>query len=285
MTTQEKLILETLRSVTGFVEPSGRHSWKLALANGKMVPATARATDGWLLFDAPLDGIDDRGDLWSLLALNARLSGGAKFALAGCHTRLRAEIVLDDEIDAAARLTETCAALKEALSLKEGLREDGPPRLSINAKDTRASLPPLCSQAGWAFTERDEGRLAVNLEARNGFHQALIEESRGGVAITTEIARMKNLSPCSRQSIGALLLRASAGLRMIRASVEESEEASIRFEARFDSLPGAVEIDRALAALSLACAMCARETRALEDDFLARRYLAAGRLPESGSAM
>jgi hypothetical protein len=37
-------------------------------------------------------------------------------------------------------------------------------------------------------------------------------------------------------------------------------------------------MDRALASLSLACALCARETRALEQDFLARRYLAALRL-------
>ncbi len=278
---QEKFILESLRTVADFVEPSGNHRWKFALANGRQIPASARVTNDWLLFDAPLRGIDDGRDLWRLLALNAQLSGGAKFALTGPHTRLRAEIALTDEIDATARLTETCAALKEALSLAEGLRDEGPHSLSITSKDNRASLPSLCSQSGWAFTERDGGKLAVNLEARNGFHQALIERSRGGVSISTEIMRAKNLSQHSRQSMGALLLRASAELRMARAAVEEDDDQfAIRFEARFDSAPGSIEIDRALAALSLACALCARETRALEQDSLARRYLAVGGFPE-----
>ncbi|HEY7545991.1 MAG TPA: hypothetical protein VID27_13955, partial [Blastocatellia bacterium] len=264
-------------SVAGFVEPSGNQRWKFALTNGRRIPASARMTDGWLLFDAPLEGIADGRDLWRLLALNARLGSNAKFALVGQHTRLRAEIAIDDEIDAATRLTETCAALKEALSLAEGLRDDGPLSLSFTPGDNRASLPSLCGQAGWAFTERDGGRIAVNLEARNGFHQALLEESRGGVLISTEILRAQNLSQPSRQSLSALLLKASAELRMARAAVEEEEGlSSIRFEARFDSLPGSAEVDCALAALSLACALCARETGALENDSLARRYLGAG---------
>lgn len=280
MKSQEKLILESLRAVAGFVEPSGNHRWKFALANGRRIPASARLTDDWLLFDAPLHGIDEGRDLWRLLALNAQLNGGAKFALVGPHTRLRAEIALTDEIDAATRLTETCAALKEALSLAEGLRDDGPHSLSIISTN-RASLPSLCSQAGWAFTERDGGKLVVNLEARNGFHQALIEQARGGVSISTEIMRARGLSLLSRQSLGALLLRASAELRMARAAVEEEEDQStIRFEARFDSAPASMEIDRALAALSLACALCARESRSLENDFLARQYLAMGGFEE-----
>lgn len=280
MKSQEKLILESLRSIAGFVEPSGNHRWKFALANGRRIPASARVTEGWLLFDAPLQGIDEGRDLWRLLALNARLGGGAKFALAGPHTRLRAEIALTDEIDAATRLTQTCAALKEALSLAEGLRDDGPPHRSIISTN-RASLPSLCNEAGWAFTERDGDRLAVSLEARSGFHQALIEPSRGGVSISTEIMRAQNLSQLSRQSLGVLLLRASAELRMARAAVEEEEgQWSVRFETRFDSVPGSMEIDRALAALSLACALCAREVKSLQDDFLARRYLAIGGLLE-----
>lgn len=280
MRSQEKLILESLRSVAGFVEPSGNHRWKFALANGRRIPASARVTDGWLLFDAPLQGIDEGRDLWRLLALNARLGGSAKFALVGGLMRLRAEIALDDEIDAATRLTQTCASLKEALSLIEGLRDDGPSRLSTISTN-RAGLPSLCSQAGWAFTERDGGRIAVNLEARSGFHQALIEPSRGGVHISTEIMRAQNLSQLSRQSLGALLLKASGELRMARAAVEEEEgQSSVRFETRFDSTPGSIEIDRALAALSLACALCAREVKSLQNDFLARRYLAAGGFEE-----
>ena len=75
--------------------------------------------------------------------------------------------------------------------------------------------------------------------------------------------------------MGVLLLHASHFLRMVRAAARAAEAGTVYgWEVVLDPEAGAPELQHALAALSVACRLSAREVPALEqDDGLARRYL------------
>ena len=87
--------------------------------------------------------------------------------------------------------------------------------------------------------------------------------------------RCRTLTAQSRRAIAILLLTASGIVRHARAAVSDTaEEAVLGFEAAFASRPCAVEMGHALSALWVACELVGREVRVLEDDRVARHYLA-----------
>jgi hypothetical protein len=274
------------------INQTGRGRWELALVNGKSVSATAMLLDGWLILDAPVSDRLERADLWRLLTLNASLVGLSKFVLMPDHrsVHIRCDISLaeeDDEFEAdlvsesATRLQEECARIKSALAQfhneKPGDKATSKPVSDRDGACTAEHLRRICDDVGWKFTERSAGKFVVDLEAQGGFFQALVEQRTVGAHVSAEVARWDALAESSRHALAVLLLRAGALVRMARPAIEEHEtQIGARFEVSFNTLPGASELAHALSALSVACSLCGREARAVQDEIIAREYLTIG---------
>lgn len=286
-------VLESLKKCAASAEQSGGGRWGFALVNGKSFAVTARAVDEWLLLELPLTDRIARGEMWDLLRMNACLEGSSKFVLMPDNrsVHLRADIPLFDEEydqtecdgetdeDLARRVETACAGLKGALHSFRGEATNGRAMKSgqtEGADESRAQeLQRLCAEAGWPFIERAAGRLAIDLDARGGFYQALVEQRGWGARVSVEVAVCDDLSATSRQAITTLLLKTGGVVRLARPSVDEQESRiAARFEVAFVALPTALELAHALSSLSVACSLCGRETRVLRDETIANDYLA-----------
>jgi hypothetical protein len=285
---RETAITESLRKCAPLVERVGQGEWNFILNNGSALLVGARACEHWLHLDAPLRCDAAQGlDAWQLLKLNRGLGGLSKLALLQPgHTplRVRSEIPLDEDVDLQRRVGEACAGLKSAAGRLHGEEKEELTRIDSLAtaegpkeEQGGAELGALCAEAGWKFTERTQGKLAVELETRTGFYQAIMEESAGGaVSVAVEVASDDVLGENSRRAIGMLLLRASAEVRMARAVVRDKGEGSAaRFETLFQTRPCAAEVNHALSALAVACGLCGEAAEAMRDEAVAGNYLAA----------
>lgn len=282
---RELVIGEALQKCASLVETTGPKSWNFILNNGRMLLVAAHADDEWLHLRAPLEGDAAlKMDAWKLLRLNHQLGHG-RFALAPSEQtpHLRAEIALDEEVNLARRLQEACAGLKAGAGSLYGEKTKEHMQLHPNITTDEATpqanseLRRLCEETGWQFDEKTATKFVVELEAGNGFYQAAIEErGEGSVHIAVELARDETFSEWSRRAVGLMLLRACGVVRFARASVRErSEQVTALFEVVFPTLPAVVELNHALSALSIACRLCGREVAAMQDERVARNYLAA----------
>jgi hypothetical protein len=268
--------------------------WRFGLGGrARTLRIAAEVEGGWLLLDAPLE----KGTLSheSLVEANARLRGGAKFALLPGDERVhvRAELPLGVGSDLAARLLEARCGCGQAAALVRGGRapEDGPWR-SRSESDGDASASPvaenaldgLCEEAGWVFTRRSPQCLAVDLEETGGFSQAQLERrTDGALALTVKVDDCHPAGPSCEKALAIFSLRCCGWLRMARAAAEPASEgerpAGKRLVPRFevvlavDASPS--ELSEALSSLSVAVRFGARELCALaRSEELARRYLA-----------
>ena len=290
------------------VKHAGDGRWEFELVNGKTLGVSARLVDDWLLMEAPLADRLARDAWWELLRLNAALQGISKFVVTrgsrSAHVRADVPLPGDEdpeggcasEFDGALtnRVLEACAGLKAALRSFRGERASdpvisAPPETPQGrAEDGIEALRRLCGAAGWPFIERSSGKLMVDLDVRSGFYQAAVERRAEGAHLTVEVARAEGFRETSRQALGRLLLETGARVRLARPSIDERQDQIVlRFEVRFATMPTAVELSRAFASLSVACAMSGREARAIQDDAIARSYLAmiGGLAPEGQASL
>lgn len=301
-------VADALERYTTGLKEIGAGTYAYALTNGTILSGTARVEDGeWVHLSVRLPATLGQGlcagdRAWDLLRWNAEISGGGKWALArGRDGRtavaLRAEIPLDEAADLPERVAQAFAGFKavarhfqegwdEGRGARDGNETEGNgdrsaassvPRPPSLAAPGGVDLRQLCTEAGWPFNDRAAGRLAVPLEVADGFCTALLEEDAGGGhRLTAELAACESMSPESRQAIGRLLLRASGALRMARAAAEEANgRAAVRLEVAWASPACAAELGHALAALSVGCGhLCGKEVLALQDERIAREYLA-----------
>jgi hypothetical protein len=281
--TKESAVGESLKKCAPLVERVGQGEWNFILNNGSMLLVSARADEHWLQLDAPINGSESQVDPWQLLKLNQRLGGLSKVAsITGkSGLRARAEISLDEEVDMHRRLKEACSGLKSAAGSFHG---EGPEKPTGNPAKAgpgennqrdAAGLRKLFEASGWTFTERSEAKLAIDLETRGGFYQAIAEqEPGGGVSLAVELTRDTGFRECSKRSIGKLLLRASAMVRLARPIVkEEGEETTAYFEVRFQTAPCASELGHALSALAVASRLCGKTADAMRSEVVAANYL------------
>jgi hypothetical protein len=100
--------------------------------------------------------------------------------------------------------------------------------------------------------------------------------TENGLELSVELVRANAAAEMSRQALAVFLLTVSGALRMARgyAMAADGQE-SYGFQVCLPAAPAAEEIDHALAALSIAYRMCAREADVLLNDAAARCYLAA----------
>lgn len=279
-------VQEALARGAGRVEPDGAGGWRLGLGRGSRLPAAAHLGQGWfrLETDVPRKRLKRHGGsdlLWHLLEWNRGLPGGVKFVLTpDQRVGLRAEAPVDGEADMAVRVADALAGVETGWSR---LRRRGK-RAHADAEgaraDTTGSVEPvdlgaMCTSAGWAFTQRPDGRLAVDLDVGDGFRQACVESRDRDTRVSTMLARAETLDPASRHAWSVLLLSASGLVRMGRTTVtEEDGVATATFEVAFAPAPCAVELRHALCVCSVACRVCAREVEQLRDPEVAAAYLA-----------
>ena len=262
-----KAITRTLGKVASRVEEMAPGRWRFGLDGDSAPEVEARLTDDWLLLEAvPGDGAD-REKPWELLRRNAELPGLAKFVLtpAASAVRLRAEIPLDGPVRTARRLERACAAFR------------GETRGALPAEQEVGivALADLCEEAGWPFFERGENRGAVTLEAGGGFHQAHLQLAGSGLHARVVLAEPPDQLAGWRPALAVLLLTGAAITRLVRPVSGDGEDASeAGFEVRFEERPSAGELSWALAALSVACRLYAREAQALAEPEIAAAYLA-----------
>lgn len=285
--TREHTITTSLEKCGSTVTQAGHGQWTVALSNGTALHAVARVDDEWLLFDAPLQngtpcGQIALGDAWRLLRWNAEMSG-AKFAvLPGELTaRVRAELpLLDDDVHLPVRVRGACAGLKMASARFYGAQteeqEDEPQTMlsTGDVQDTTFALPCLCDEAGWPYTPRADGSLAVTLDTRGGFYQAMLVRHGRSVHVTVDLIVCGSLPQPCRDALGIVLLTVSGLVRMVRATaIERGDRIATCCEVTFTDSLSAAELGHALTACSIACRLCGQEVNALQDEEIARTYL------------
>jgi hypothetical protein len=282
--TQSQSALDAwLRQLAPDVRQEGDHCWQLALKYGMLLRVSAPVDDTFLLFDAPALVSCELQQAPQWLRWNATLAGNAKLALVPLpwRSRLRAEVPIADDANAAARIAETLRGLHDACALLIGgvalAGEILPPRAASAADDaprTSGTLLALLGEMAWPFQERADGVAAVEVAMRGGC-RVLLEENAFGVRAAMELLRVDSLAPDSRLALAALLLSAGGTLRLARPYATEAEDKFVcGFEVRFAGETTAGELEHALEALAVACWACKQEVHSLLDNSVAESYLA-----------
>lgn len=237
--------------------PSAPGRWHVALHG---VRVAARVDGSWLAMQSP--AVTDATPI-ELLARNAALPGLVKFGrdrdggIVVC-----AQIPIDDLTSTVPLIRDACTGFEFAASSLSAVNE---------MASVSADLQSLCMEAGWNFTARSDGSLAVELECRDTFIQATLSAQGEGVHVFVELADGDESMP----AIAEMLLIASSTVRLARpVMVPRDGKPSPRFEVAFSTMPTAAQLAHALSALSVACATCAEEVVALQNTNVAGEYLA-----------
>ena len=280
---RDKMISGWLAQSASGARQSGCGRWDLNIKSRGRAEAFAAVEDDWLILGLPLADTILPAEEWSLLSRNADLAGLCKFVQSpGPGARqLRADLPLDPE-DSYAKLPRRIAETLEGLGAAwEGLRgfpqSADPAGVRMPAKmhpgpEDALNLAEQLKGMSWPFVERSPSRFAVDLEVQGSFAQALMENQDGVVVSHLEAARFESLSAAQRAALGSFLLAVCGAVRMVRASVVETEStAVVRFEVRF-AAPSPSELDHALAALSVAANLYGREAQCFENKQVAEIF-------------
>ena len=270
--------------------PEAKHSaggWRFRLGRQPHAPTVeARVESAWILLDAPLESA--ALSPLKLAEANGRLPGAVKFALAPEDERihLRAELPLEVDGDLGGQLLETRRGFELAASLARGGRRPKgsatPGRSDPKGGDAlgpvlAGELDRLREEAGWSFSQRASGHLAVDLEVAEGFFQARLgRRADGAIGVSAALEDCHPAAGACREAMAIFLLRSSGWLRMLRGvAASTRKRAAPRFEVIFALEPSASELSEALAALSAGALFCSRELHVLaQNEVLARSYLA-----------
>lgn len=259
------------------VEPAGPWRWMCTVQNGTRLPIAAKFDKGFLhLACLPVKASDILCTVEDALLGNGSLAGGVKVALDGAsgRFRLQTDIAVLDEKQLADRFWwalngfhDGCRLLQSPVS-----RLDNLPGEITESGD---GLGELLREISWPSTERGPNDFSVELD-HDSAAKARIHMRKAGVVSSVELLRTNAIAETIRRALAVFLLSASSALRLTRAYAEESNgEWSFGMQVSLPPAPAVEEIDHALAALSTAHRMAARETTVLLDDAAARYYLAA----------
>jgi len=239
--------------------------WRLALTNGHELSVSAKHDEGFLLLDADA-GVDVTAkNVAALAERSCEFPATVKLGLrrGSPRARLRAELALPDEDDAAAeRIREYLEGMRGA-SHRLQTRDAAPTVAKANGD--ASDLATVLKEAGWQYHERAGGALLADLETGNHFLQAEAERRGAGACFRVTLYRSDAaVDETTRQTLSLYLLEANAALRCARGFLRpEGEGIAAGFEVSMETAPSAAETSHALAALSVAGRKCARELKVL----------------------
>ncbi|MGA7342137.1 MAG: hypothetical protein WBE72_03265 [Terracidiphilus sp.] len=266
------------------LKPEGPWRWRCAAQNGTRLPIAASLEEGFLHLACRAEGFRKPACTLEHIVLgNSMLAGGAKLALSGrsCRLHLTADIAMLEEEQVLNRLRLALDGFHDGHRLLKSPASC----LSRAARQTTepgAGLGELLRETAWTFTERGANDFSAELDAHSA-PPARIRIS-DGVVLSLELVRSMATSETSRRALALFLLTATGALRLARAYAEEVESGlAFGIEVHLPTAPAVEEIDHALAALSIARRVCARETNVLLNEAAARRYLAARNLSNTNA--
>jgi len=162
---QSEVSVPELLERCGLAASKRKRAWRFSLPGAQGVGVTARRDDGFLTLKLPVrrQRAAEKVDLGRWLELNARLPGGAKFALDAASGRvlILAEIPFDPwahDADADAvcrRISEACAGLRTALELRDTMRADGESDQPLQTTQQPATGTSVSSPGGDGALELD----------------------------------------------------------------------------------------------------------------------------------
>lgn len=282
-----QIVDEAMKAALKDVRGSEHGTWRLRLSSGRSLQAQAWLRGPWICLGVPAGprGRPPRPEpdrLWAHLCLGAGLPGGVRLAHAnGSGPAFRADIpfvrsakLLADRVRRACRALDASRNVLREKSPAPAPGPVGPGRAGGNG--VLEDLAALCEEAGWPASVRDEDHLAVNLQVQGRHDVAMIRvDGRGRTHARVDLEVSRTLPSVCRGAMALLLLRANGATRAARAGGEEDEAGActVFFEVSQAGKPLASDLGHALAALSVACQLNAREVRALRDPDLSRRYL------------
>jgi hypothetical protein len=245
-------------------------------------PTTATLGEGFLQLVGPANAIYDESlTLEAALLANESLAGGARFALdaRGFCLHVRTDVVMLEEALLLDRVRSALAGIGHGSSaLGSGDHRDHA-TTTQTAGAVEVNLGELLRESSWPCTERGADEFAVELDAVSA-PPARVRRDENGIAITVELIRSSAMAEVSQRALAIFLLTAGSALRMVRAHATGADDLrSLGFQVSLAPSAVAEEIDHALAALSIAHRMCAREANVLLDKAAARCYLGARDLP------
>jgi hypothetical protein len=278
-------ISRALGSLTQTPAPGSPSDWRFVLENGAKLEMRTRLVDEWFELTASTTVTPLRlAHAWSMLRTNAELTGPARVALApdADEAHFRGEIFADDDGRLDTRISDLCEGARAAC---HALYDRTPPGRSGRASEpTAVAHPPpdgsrlvqLCTEAGWPHTERASGRVEVPIACGPAVYQAQLElMADGALYAVADLVDASALTSVARAATALLLLNTSAVVRSVKGvAVRRDGGERAGLAAACERPRSGADVDRALAALTVACDLAGREAQMLRDEGLAREYLA-----------
>lgn len=242
-----------------------------------------RLVDQWFEVTLPLPAARFAvSDAWSALRSNARFRGAVRVALAigADEPHLRGEIMVDGDDPLETRVAALRSDAQAALhALHDRIDADSSPSDPAGVADSTGGerrLVQLCVEAGWPFTERADGSVEVPIECGPSlYHARLRLQDDGALCAVTDLVEASTLTSTGRAAAALLLLNASALVRSVKGVLVRHDGVEHAGLAAACERPrSGADVDRALAAITVACGLAGREAQALRHDALAREYLA-----------
>ena len=250
--------------------------WQAELRNGRPFQVRARVQGQWLTLDANPDDNGKKADPWQIL-LEARGLGNEAQAFMDPRTGelgIRAEILLQEEVDLSERVGVACSALVQAVAhlVKPGAPPGEPPPISPGSMGAR--LGSILSGDGWVWEERDDGSLSVALNEPEGGRCRLTLGSNEGLLLRTELTKGPSGSTQQRRAMATFLLTGTGLVRLVQGYANpDGEEDRVGLGIVLHSDPSPPELTHGLSALSLATHHLRHTAGALLEPAVAERYL------------
>jgi hypothetical protein len=264
---------------------TGPWRWQSIAQNGTLLPIESRLEEGFLqLATRPESRQREAAELERVLLGNSVLTGGVGAVLDPVSARLfmRADIPLMEDT----RPEEKHLLHRLHLAL-EGFHAGADLMKSIDAVSgfpmppaaaSCARLTELLRECAWHCEERGTDEFSATLDAGSA-PPAKVRMTEHDLQLSVDLGRTDAASEAVRTALAAFLLTTSSVLRMARAYAVETEGTwNFGFRVCLPAAPTPEEVDHALAALSTAYRISARETSVLLDEAAARCYLAARNL-------